>query len=242
MPPAITFVDDPGLDGLLGGVKHILPGIVAAFDASRKGFDFFGAPAQLGQERLAEVEGAGFGVLGNAPDLAVEHGRFPKGVDDVIKFGEFAAVYLFGDVDQVAGGGPVADMLVAGDDDVGGLTGVGGQFEFGLIVAPIGVVLDGLEGDAAVVVAAFKHCVDGVDGGGQIVAAAVFVGRAGLAAGHKIDGHDLIGGGGCGFLLSGPGVDLDGGGGRSAGRDDEGKRDEKRQRPKTLTVHWILLD
>ena len=218
MPPAFTFGDYPGRDGLLGGVKHILPGIVAAFDAAGQGFDLFGAPAQLAQERLAEVKRAGFGVLGDAPDLAVEHGRFPEGVDDILEFGEFAAVYLLGDVDQVAGGSPVADMLVAGDDDVGGLAGVGGQLEFGLVVAPSGIVLDGFEGDAAVVVAGFEFGVDGVHGGGQVVAAAVLVGRAGLAAGHEVDGHDLIGG--RRGLVGGGGINLNRGRSRSAGGDD----------------------
>ena len=67
MPPAFTFGDDTGGDGLLGGVKHILPGIVAAFDASRKGFDLLVAPTQFAQEGLAEVEGGGLRRPGGCP-------------------------------------------------------------------------------------------------------------------------------------------------------------------------------
>ena len=78
-------------------------------------------------------------------------------------------------------------MLVTGNDDVRRFAGIRGQLELGLVVAPVRIVLDGLQIDAPVVAGLGQGRVGGAHGAHQVVAAPVLMGRGGLAAGNQLD-------------------------------------------------------
>ena len=95
-----------------------------------------------------------------------------------------------GYVNQIPSRDPVTNVDVSGSNDVGGLPGLTGQLKLGLVLAPGKIVLDGVQGDPAVVAGCFELGVGIGYGRSQVVAPPILIGRCCLAPsgeGHRFD-------------------------------------------------------